>query len=241
MRPTGEHDIVLTLQRFLEWSRTQGWLYTMVPFHLKRFERFLQEQGVQSFDQVDTALLLDFQRHLATSRRPVTVNGYCSTLRALWRYLLREGIVSHDVSTQIPRLHPDIFVPYLYCPEELERIEQATAAAIGEVRFPAYRLGRRARHTALVLIRDCGLRVSEACHLNLVHYDQPSRTLHIERTKFFKSRVIPLPQSTCVQMDRYLQHRQRTAPDSPALFMSTTGTRLSRIGLECCFKKCCFS
>jgi len=237
MRPTGEQEIVLTLQRFLEWAHNQGWQYTMVPFHLERFEGFLRERGVQSFEQVDTPLLLDFQRHLAAGRSPATVNGYRSTLRALWRYLLREEIVSQDVTKGIPLLHPDFFVPYLYLPQQLTRIERATAAAIGEVRFPAYRLGRRARHTALVLIRDCGLRVSEACHLNLTHYDRESRTLHIERTKFFKSRVIPLPRSTCVQINRYLYYRQRIAPDSPALFLSTTGTRLSRLGLEQSFQR----
>jgi integrase len=66
------------------------------------------------------------------------------------------------------------------------------------------------------------------------------RSLLIERTKFFKTRLIPLPRSTCVLLDHYLQHRRQWVSrtgESPALFISTLGHRLGRGALEARFRQ----
>lgn len=238
MTSAGPREIEQTLPRFLDWARAQGWRYDMVPTHLSLFQRFLQSRGVRTLDQVDTALLVAYQHQLLTSRSVATVNGYMSSLRALWRYLLREGLVGEDVTKGAPYLRPDHFIPYLYRPEELARIEQATRTAIGRVHTPARRFCRQTRYTAFTLLRDCGLRVSEACRLDVEDYDRRARTLRIERTKFFKTRVIPLPRSTCARLNRYLEHRQQVtaAPgDAHAFFLSIYRRRLDRRELEAPF------
>ena len=241
MTAAEQNEIERTMQRFLDWAREKGWRYESVPYALAHFCSYLQRQGVQQLADVDTALLLAYQQTLQASRSPGTVKGYLGTVRALWRYLLREELVDEDVTQALPKLRQDHFQPHLYSAAELAHIERATLAEIEQVRTPSRNLCRRTRHTAFALLRDCGLRVSEACRLDIQHYDSQVRSLRIERTKFFKTRVIPLPRSTCARLDHYLEHRRRRLSseqsDPQAFFLSTYGQRLHRRALDTPFRK----
>lgn len=222
-------------ERFLAWSRRMGWVYGTAPGHLASFQRFAESRSIERLEQVDAPLLLAYQRHLRASRSATTVNGYLGSLRALWRFLLRDGLVDRDVTAGVPRLAEDHFVPYLYGEQELRRIDRALEQAIRQASTASQLHNRWTWRTAFGLLRDCGLRVSEACRLDLPHYDRQARTLRIERTKFFKSRVIPVPRSTGASLDRYLQHRRRMRcrEGTPrALFLSATGRRVGRVTLE---------
>ena len=53
---------------------------------------YLQCQAVRG-----AALLNDYQRCLSTHWSASTVNGYVSTLHALWRYLLKQNLMVEDV------------------------------------------------------------------------------------------------------------------------------------------------
>jgi site-specific recombinase XerD len=228
-----------TLQCFVDWVRVQGWRYTCLPYQLAELHRFLEHRGTTELAAVDTALLLDFTRHLQATRSPATVIGYRSALRALWRYLLREELVPEDVTQRLPAVREDHFLPYRYEAHELARLDQAAGAAIGEARGEVARDRCRLQWTAFGLLRDAGLRVSEACHLDLEHYDRRAHTLTIERTKFFKTRVIPLPRSTCERLERYLALRPEVsgpASDPQAFFRSGTGRRIERTALEVSWK-----
>ncbi|OGR99864.1 MAG: hypothetical protein A2V88_13865 [Elusimicrobia bacterium RBG_16_66_12] len=235
-----QDKLAATLARFVDWARQLGWRYQMVPGHLRHLERFLRRRGVQQLGDVDAALLGEYQRDLSVLRSAATVRGYLSTLRALWRYLLKEELTIEDATRGLSRLRLDYFIPHLYGAQELRRFERTTQSAITQVRGPWQRLSRRAQHAAFGLLRDCGLRVSEACRLNVNDFDSVARTLYIERTKFFKTRHIPLPRSTATLLEQYLGHRHRLLGDSaqsPALFVSMCGRRLGRGALEVRFKQ----
>jgi site-specific recombinase XerD len=235
------NELGLTLQRFVDWAREQGWRYEMAPGHLRHFRQFLQRRGVEQLGEVNAALLSEYQRSLLVHRSRMTVNGYLRTLRALWRYLLKEELVTEDASRGLRSLHPGYFVPHLYDAQELARIEQATRKTIAQARSREQRCSRRTQYAAFALLRDCGLRVSEACKLDVNDYDARARTLLIERTKFFKTRRIPLPRSTCTMLTHYLKHRDqwvRNPGESPALLLSKNGYRLHRCVLEAHFKRC---
>jgi site-specific recombinase XerD len=240
MNGAAQNELAVTLARFVDWARQQGWRYQMAPVHLRHLGRFLRRQGVQELGDVDGALLREYQQELSVLRSAATVQGYLSTLRALWRYLLKEELALEDATRSLSPLRSDYFIPQLYGAQELRRLERASQAAIAQLRGPWLRLNRRAQHAAFGLLRDCGLRVSEACRLNVNDYDSGARTLYIERTKFFKTRHIPLPRSTCTLIEQYLEHRHRLVGDSgesPALFVSMRGRRLGRGSLEARFKQ----
>ena len=207
MKCGGQIELGETFQRFVDWARAHGWRYAMAPVYLSHFERFLERRGVQRLAQVDAALLIEYQRSLSIQRSPATVHRYLSTLRALWRYLLREELVTENPARGLRLPRPDYFIPHLYTTHELISIERAFRNAIWQFRTPGRRFSRRTQHAAFELLRACGLRVSEACHLNVDDYDHQARTLRIERTKFFKTRIIPLPRTISTLLNQYLEHR----------------------------------
>jgi site-specific recombinase XerD len=233
-------EMARTLKRFVDWAREQGWLYHMVPSHLRHLQHFLQGRGVHQLTEVHALLLADYQRDLSMQRSAATVQGYLTTLRALWRYLLKEELTVEDATRGLKSVRVDTFVPHIYTTSELSCIERATRAAMAQAHHPGPRFLRQTQHAVFGLLRDCGLRVSEACRLDMNHYDPRSRTLRIEYTKFFKTRHIPLPRSTCTLLDTYVQHRHKLSASttvSPALFVSAYGRRLGRVALEARFKQ----
>ena len=61
---------------------------------------------------------------------------------------------------------------------------------------------------AMVLLARCGLRIGEPLRLKLNDYRFDDKTIYIEKTKFKKDRLIPLPQSVAVELENYLAARR---------------------------------
>jgi integrase len=82
--------------------------------------------------------------------------------------------------------------------------------------------------TLFGLLACTGLRVSEALKLNAAHVDLDRGVLRIEKTKFKKSRLVPLHTTATRALRRYVQARYGQWPvrDDHALFIGSTGNRL---------------
>ena len=59
----------------------------------------------------------------------------------------------------------------------------------------------------ILLMARCGLRISEPLRLKRHHYRSEEKTLYIEKTKFKKDRLIPLPMAVAIDMENYLALR----------------------------------
>jgi integrase len=53
----------------------------------------------------------------------------------------------------------------------------------------------------------CGLRITETVRLMRHHYRQDEKTLYIEKTKFKKDRLTPVPMATAAELENYLAVR----------------------------------
>src|SRR6266567_3522255 len=80
----------------------------------------------------------------------------------------------------------------------------------------------------LLLMFRHGLRVSEACGLQLSQVDAESRVLHVQRLKKGLSTTHPLRTDELRAIKAYLATR-RARPDEKAFFLSERGKPLSRI------------
>ncbi len=107
--------------------------------------------------------------------------------------------------------------PYIYSAEEIGRLMEA-AAALG----PAGTLRPLTYVTLFGLLAATGMRISEALALRLC--DLTDDGLIINKTKFKKSRLIPLHPTTRAAIDRYLSARLAIIADTAALFVSNAGT-----------------
>jgi integrase len=107
-------------------------------------------------------------------------------------------------------------IPYIYSPEDIRRLMAAAAslAPAGTIRPATFA-------TLFGLLAATGMRISEALALRLSGITDDG--LVIEKTKFKKSRLLPLHPSTRGALDAYLAVRLRVATESDALLIGDTG------------------
>ena len=116
-----------------------------------------------------------------------------------------------------PRQHRA--TPYLYSGDEIERLMSAAQVLTSG--------HRRATHRTLIgLLAATGMRIGEALALDRRDLGHDHRVLIVRHGKFGKSRELPLHPSTLAALARYLRRRDRPHAATPAVFVSTTGSRL---------------
>jgi integrase len=193
---------------------------------LPRFVSYLDERGIEYITigvTVDWALL---PRVTAPSSVPAT---RYRAVRGFARYMA--GV---DPRTEIP---PAGLIPrrgswrppFIYTDEDV-------LAILDEVRRSIPQPLRAATYETLIgLLASSGLRVGEALRLDRADIDWADGVLHIRRSKFRKSRLVPLALSTLEALERYAHQRDRLHPNpvSESLFISLRGTRVI---YECVWK-----
>jgi integrase/recombinase XerD len=126
--------------------------------------------------------------------------------------------------------------PYILTTEQIRQLVEAASQS-------GYKTLRRATYRTLFsLLASTGLRVSEAIQLRFD--DITPDGLVIRRTKFRKSRLVPLHDTAQAGLERYLQQRRPYAPFDDHVFVSLRrkplsladvdeafGTTVKRVGL----------
>jgi len=114
--------------------------------------------------------------------------------------------------------------PHIYSDEEIETLLRLTQ------QLPSPK-GLRARSytTLFGLLVATGMRVNEALGLDRPDVDLKLGILHIRRTKFGKSRYVPVHPSTVEALKKYAEVRDRLSPAPliPAFFISEKGSRIT--------------
>ena len=114
--------------------------------------------------------------------------------------------------------------PYIYSDDEIERLIAAASD------LPSSKGLRASSFSTLFgLLSVTGMRVSEALMLDREDVDLEQGILGIRRTKFGKSRLVPVHSSTRDVLKRYDERRARVfpRPATPAFFVSERGTRIT--------------
>lgn len=134
-----------------------------------------------------------------------------------------------DPRTQIPPqgmlpYRPKRARPYLYTDDEIRSLLRAALKLphSGGLRPWTY-------HCLLGLLSVSGLRLGEACNLELQDVDLEAAVLTIRGAKFGKSRLVPLHPSARSVLAEYIARRERhwaARPVSSYVFVSNRGNRL---------------
>lgn len=208
-----------SLDAYLAIRRGLGAELVRPGAHLRRFVEFLDLEGA---DVITTALALRW----ATTGASVTA---CATRLADVRRFAA-WLSATDARTEVPPpgLLPDRYrrrPPHVYSDAEIGRIVREAA------RLPSD-AGLRAQTYATLfgLLASTGLRLSEALALDLPDVDLRNGVLAIRRTKFGKSRFVPIHETTRRALQRYARLRDRLVPRAavPAFLLSERGTRIKQ-------------
>ena len=205
------------LEDYLRVRRSLGHQLTGAEYLLRQFLAYLEQAGAASIT-TDLALawaVLPGASAVYHAQRLSAARGFASWLRAA------------DPRTQVPpaRLltaRPTRTLPYLYGPAEITGI----AEAAWRLRHPA---SRHAYHALTGLLASTGLRVSEAISLERDDVMTGEGLVRVSRSKFGKSREVPLHPSAAAALGSYAQHRDELfpRPQAAAFLLSSRGTPLA--------------
>jgi integrase/recombinase XerD len=174
---------------------------------LLAFDRYLRKHNA-TWDQLQPSFFLQLRGQI--SEHPNTVNEILLDTRSFFRFLVRKGVMDHNPVKDVPRLPKRHCVPFVFS-------EIQTQVLIDMVRKNIRKNERfylldRGITMALVMLARCGMRINEPLRLHRGHYRKEERTVYIERTKFRKDRLIPLPKAVFDELERYLSMRRALLP-----------------------------
>ena len=213
------------VERFLSLRRALGFKLKGVARNLRAYASFSAARG-DTHIRTTTALAW-----AAEASSPLVRYIRLRDVVRFARFLHAEA-PAHEVPPLTPCRRPYVRKPpYIYTPDEIVRLIEASH----QLR-PSYPLRRKAYSTMIGLFAATGLRASEALDL---HLDDVSRdgVVHVRRTKFGKSRLVPLHPTAKKALDRYLAVRRRVATTDDHVFLSGRNERISNVMLDYTFRR----
>jgi len=191
------------LQQYVVYRHNLGYSMKASLSHLKSFDRYLVQKQTQQV-LLQPSFFMRMQADLKIESR--SVNRIISSVRVFFNYLVRNGLYQQNPLKDIPYLPENDIMPYIFSPEQ---VNQLLSAVSNQIRKAAQRLYLKdlSGYMAIVLLARCGLRIGEPLRLKLNHYRFDEKTIYIEKTKFKKDRLIPLPQSVAIELENYLAAR----------------------------------
>jgi len=215
-----ESFLAQQLQQYVIYRHKLGYAMKASLSHLKTFDRYLlQKQAPQVLLQ--PSFFIRMQADLKIESR--SVNNIVASVRVFFNYLVRTGAYSQNPLKDIPYLPENDIMPYIFSPEQVNHLLSAVSNRIRKVSQRIY-LKDLSGYMAMVLLAHCGLRIGEPLRLKLHHYRFDDKTIYIEKTKFKKDRLIPLPRSVAIELENYLAVRLCLLADGDNKYLIANST-----------------
>ena len=211
------------LQQYASYRLALGYAKKGIKPPLLAFDRYLIAQKA-TWDQLQPAFFL--QLRATISDHPNTVNTILSALRSFFQFLIRQNICDNNPLKDIPPLPERYFVPFVFSPAQTDRLLQAVGKTIRK--SEKYLLFDMAIHLSFVMLARCGMRINEPLRLRQDHYRADEGSVYIQRTKFRKDRLIPVPKAVLAQIENYLAARRALCPEDQNPYL-LAGKRLGPI------------
>lgn len=206
-------------QDYLAMRRTLGFKLTSQGRLLLEFIDYCEQHQLT---HVRTDAAIDWATHppkgghdrVYHARRLMVVRIFARHLAAI------------DPATEIPptdvlAYHYRRVTPHVFTTEQIEQLIVAAGHLQPAIRAVTWR-------TLLGLLAVTGMRISEACNLNVDDIDVDSGVVRIINSKFNKSRQVLVHHTTLEALAVYRQQRQMLCPSAstPAVLINSYGHRL---------------
>ena len=202
-------DIRIAIENYLELRRSLGF---QLRAHGDLLSAFADYLDIQNASTITTRLALEWAQsrpelHLCTQAQ------HLSVVRGFARYYS-----AFDSATEIPPLGllPGRYprkAPYIYSDEQILQLMRAAKTVRGPKSVPAERILRPwTYHTMFGLFAVTGLRFGEVIRLERQDVDFERGLLTGSETKFGKTRLVPLHETTVQALRQYAERRDRIHP-----------------------------
>jgi site-specific recombinase XerD len=214
------------LNDYVAYRQSLG--FSTKPFrsYLKTFDRYLAQREKEPI-LLQPSFFLELRSDLDLENR--TVNRIISTARMFFGYLVRCGTYTTNPAKDIPLLHKNEIIPFIFTDEQVDQLLLTVCKAIRK--DSKYFIKDLSVYLAFVLLARCGMRISEPLRLLKHHYRHSERTLYIEKTKFKKDRLIPIPKTVDTHVRNYLNVRDKIWGDHHNPYL-LAGSRYGGLGYE---------
>ena len=204
------------IDEYLMMRRSLGFKLVDMGYNLRHFASFM---GHQKASVITTKLALRW----AVEPREVLPAQWAARLSYVRSFARYWSAV--DSRTEIPPvgLLPYRFqrtTPYIYSEAEIQRLLKAARTL-----RPERGLRPWTYYSIFGLLAVTGMRVGEVIRLTRADVDLAQGLLTVRRTKFGKSRLIPIHTSTVKMLSRYVRLRDQlhSRPSTPRFFLSNQG------------------
>jgi len=213
-----ESFLAQQFEDYMTYRRQLGYDTENLRWALKTVDRYLISQNADASD-LTAAFFLSLQADLRTQNK--TINRVLSYTRGFFEYLLRKDYCQHNPLRDIPWLPEEQFIPFIFSPPQIGEM-------LGAV---CHRLRKNSKdfvkdlgsYLATLLLARCGMRIYEPLRLLRHQFRTDDNTLYIEKTKFKKDRLIPIPQAVAAEITNYLavRHKLWCADANPYLLAAS--------------------
>jgi integrase/recombinase XerD len=208
------------IEDYIGLRRSLGYKLKEPMRELRKFASFMEEKRAT---HITTALALEWATQLKHAL-PASAGKRMSYVRGFARHWS-----ATDIRTEVP---PEGLLPfrakrqqpYLYSGKEIRKL----LAGFNEV-LPKQGLARQTYYCLLGLLVVSGLRISEALNLDRLDVEFAKSMLIVRKTKFGKTRLVPLHSSTVAVLAKYAKMRDKLFPRPPSsrFFLNDDGRQLS--------------
>ncbi len=222
------------LDEFLVYREGLGYEMEGFTSHLHTFDRYLKEKESQE-KLLEPFFFLEMRANLKMEAS--SVNKILSATRVFFGFMVRRGYYKQNPVGDIPQLKQNTIVPFIFSPGQTNQLLSAVYKRFHHTK--RLFLTNLAIYTAMLLMARCGLRISEPLRLKRHNYRRDDGTIYIEKTKFSKDRLIPLPVAVLTQIDNYISARNALIryDQSPYLLVRANQLPLSPFQVSYLFAK----
>jgi integrase/recombinase XerD len=197
------------MEAFVAYRRGLGYDPKNIRMLLLTFDRYLSQQPDPSVVW-QPAFYLKLRKDLEIA--PSSVNSVLYAARCFFEYLRRKEDLRINPLQDVPPLPQQAFIPFVFSPKQVDRFLHIVCQKIRKSR--RYFLKDYSGYVALILLARCGMRINEPLRLLYRDYRPDDATIYIEKTKFKKDRLIPVPKAVAEEINNYLLVRSRLIEDN---------------------------
>lgn len=196
------------LSEFVAYRKSLGYTVKPLGAHLRTFDRHLAQRRTDPCE-LTPSFFLEMRADLSMESR--SVNRVLSSVRMFFRFLVRCGDYTVNPVMDIPLLPENEIIPFIFSEKQVDELLLSVCRTIRK--DSGCFIKDLSTYVALLLLARCGMRISEPSRLLRTHYQPSERTLYIEKTKFKKDRLIPIPKAVNAEIRNYLRARDAVAAD----------------------------
>jgi len=197
---------------------------------LKKFKSFLKESNITNYTELKKEQVLDFLKFLHIDQSESSIARILSTLRSLYKFLVREEICRKNPWVQISNPKKPKKMLEVLSIDEVERfLDSIPSSTKLELRDKAMS----------ELIYSCGLRVSELINLRLQDIDFEEELIRFIG-KGDKERITPVGRNGLLYLKKYIRtsrYKIEQEHKSDYVFLNKYGNKMTRQGFWKILKK----